>query len=144
MERGYCVIPMSVLIASPFTLGQGDLVVVRMSASNIVGTSLYSNEAADGSLTYADIRTVPHTPPHEPTRGPLSSTDTIEVVITELTEFETGGDGILSYHIEYDGGTQGATWTELQGYTSNSLALSVVQTGLTMSTAYRVRYRARN
>lgn len=42
-ERGYCPIPISVLRASPFSLAQGDLVVVRVSATNVVGTSAYSS-----------------------------------------------------------------------------------------------------
>jgi hypothetical protein len=144
MDRGYCVIPMSVLTASPFSLAQGDLVVARLSASNVVGASTYSDESIDVSLTYADVRAVPHTPPNPPSRGDLTSTDTIEVVIEELSGDETGGDTILSYHIEYDAGTSGLSWTELQGYTSNSLKLSVVHTGLTISTSYQVRYRTRN
>lgn len=94
--------------------------------------------------THADVKTEPHSPPIPPTRGGLTSTDSIEVVVTELAGVETGGDAILSYHVEYDGGTGGSAWTELQGYTSNSLALSVVKTGLTVSTAYQVRYRTRN
>jgi hypothetical protein len=142
MDRGYCVIPMSILTATPFSLSQADLVIARMSASNVVGASSYSDEAEDVSLTYGDVRTVPHTPPSSPTRGSLSSIDAIEVEIQELTGLETGGDEILSYNIEYDKGV--GVWTELQGYSSNSLSLSVLQTGLTMSTAYQVRYRARN
>ena len=84
-----------------------------MLATNVVGSSSYSPEDASPALTYADIRTVPHTPPTAPTRGALSSTDRIEVVVEALTGEDTGGDTILSYHIEYDGGTAGGTWTEL-------------------------------
>lgn len=63
--------------------------------------------------THADVKTEPHTPPIPPSRGGLTSTDAIEVVVAELAGVETGGDAILSYHVEYDAGTGGATWTEL-------------------------------
>ena len=35
-------------------------------------------------------------------------------------------------------------WVELQGYSNNALTLSVIKTGLTISTSHQVRYRARN
>ena len=102
------------------------------------------SDSVEPFRTHADVKTEPHSPPTAPSRGALTSTDAIEVVVAELAGMETGGDTILSYHLEYDGGTAGSTWTELQGYTSNSLALSVVKTGLAVSTAYQVRYRTRN
>ncbi len=69
-------------------------------------------------------------------RGLLTSTTRIEVLVQALTGADTGGDPILSYNIEYDTGTSGATWTELQGYSSNSLALSVIEAGLAVATNY--------
>ena len=41
-------------------------------------------------------------------------------------------------------GTPATAWTELQGLSSNSLETTVTKSGLTISTAYEVRYRARN
>jgi hypothetical protein len=41
-------------------------------------------------------------------------------------------------------GTPATVWTELQGLSSNSLETTVTKSGLTISTAYEVRYRARN
>jgi len=64
-------------------------------------------------------------------------------VIAALTGNETGGDTILSYRIQWDEGTSG-TWTDLQGYATNSLSLPVMTTGLTMSRSYQYRYKARN
>lgn len=43
-SQSYCVIPMSVLTASPFSLVQGDAVIARMRATNVVGSSAYSVE----------------------------------------------------------------------------------------------------
>ena len=38
----YCVIPMTTLMASPFNLVQGAIVVARVLAANIIGDSSYS------------------------------------------------------------------------------------------------------
>jgi hypothetical protein len=141
--QAYCVIPMSVLTASPFNLLQGDLVVARMLATNIVGSSDYSISTVQAGETYADVCTVPLKPPTAPTRGDASSTAQIEALIAPLTGAETGGDTILSYRIQWDEGTPG-TWADLQGYGTNSLALSVITSGLTISQVYQYRYQARN
>ena len=114
-----------------------------MRATNVVGSSNYSIETEVVNVSYADIRTVPHKPPNPPTRGPASSTSQIEVVIAPLTGVETGGDAILSYRIQWDQGTPG-TWADLQGWASNSLDLSVITTGLTITQPYQYRYKARN
>lgn len=142
--QAYCVIPVSVLQASPYSLVQGDKVVARMLATNAVGSSSYSDDGILTGQSYAEIQSVPHKPPSAPSRGATTATTQIEVAVAALTGVETGGSPILSYHIEFDDGTSGAVWTELQGYSSNSLSLSVVRTGLTIGTAYQVRYRARN
>jgi hypothetical protein len=122
---------------------QGDIIVARMSTTNAVGTSAYSDSTEISGVTYADVRTFPHQPASPPTRGSGTTLTQIEVVVAALTGTATGGSPILSYHIEYDGASAGATWTELQGYSSNSLSLSVIQAGLTPGTIYQVRYRAR-
>lgn len=96
------------------------------------------------NTSYADVKGVPLKPPSAPTSGAGSSTTQIEVVIAPLTGNDTGGSQILSYHIEFDDATAGASWTELQGLSTNSLQTSHTVTGLTMARAYRFRYRARN
>jgi hypothetical protein len=74
LAQGYCVIPMSVLRAAPYSLGQGDLVVARMRASNAAGVSPYSEDDVVGGQSYADVRTAPLTPPVPPTRGAATTT----------------------------------------------------------------------
>jgi hypothetical protein len=103
---------MNELTASPFNLVQGDLVVARMRATNVVGSSSYSASTVQGGQSYADVRTIPHKPPTPPTRGGASSTTQIEVLVAPLTGVETGGDAILSYRIQWDEGTPG-TWADL-------------------------------
>jgi hypothetical protein len=144
LAQGYCAIPTSALRAAPHNLPQGALVVARLRASNAVGSSPYSDDGVLPGVSYADVRTVPHTPPSPPARGPATSTGQIEVVVPALTGALTGGSPILSYEIEYDAASAGASWTELQGYSSNSLSLSVVKPGLPAATVFQVRYRARN
>jgi hypothetical protein len=92
---------MSILTAAPFNLVQGDTIVARILATNLVGNSAYSNSAIQGGQSYADVRMIPHKPPSKPTRGAATSTSQIEVVIAPLTATDTGGESILSYNIEY-------------------------------------------
>jgi hypothetical protein len=61
----YCVLPMDVLTSGPFNLVQGDIVVARILAANVVGESQYSMENSLGG----EIRVVPHAPILAPYRG---------------------------------------------------------------------------
>ena len=114
-----------------------------MLATNVVGDSALSAQTAVVGTSYADVRTIPHQPPSAPSRGTATSTAQIQIDIAALAGTDTGGDTILSYHIEFSANS-GTTWEELQGYSTNSLGLSVIKTGLVASTTYQVRYRARN
>ena len=114
-----------------------------MLATNVVGDSALSAQTAVVGTSYADVRTIPHQPPSAPSRGTATSTAQIQIDIAALAGTDTGGDTILSYHIEFSANS-GTTWEELQGYSTNSLGLSVIKPGLVASTTYQVRYRARN
>jgi hypothetical protein len=61
---------MSVLVAEPFMLEQGSLIVAKVGAANLLGTSDYSDENSVGAV----IQTVPHTPALGPIRGEQTST----------------------------------------------------------------------
>lgn len=65
----YCVIPMDILRATPFLLVQGDIVVVKVLAANVIGDSSYSTQNTIG----ADVRVAPLTPILAPYRGSLTS-----------------------------------------------------------------------
>lgn len=56
-------------MASPFNLVQGDIVVARVLAANVIGDSSYSQINTVG----ADVRTVPADPILAPYRGSLTS-----------------------------------------------------------------------
>lgn len=107
------MIPMSTLRLSPFSLVQGAVIVAKLKATNAVGSSPFSDHAVLGGQSYADVRTVPAKPPTAPTRGAGTTTTTLEVAVAALAGADTGGEPILSYEIDYDGATAGATWTPL-------------------------------
>lgn len=66
------------------------------------------------------------------------------MIIQELTGASSGGSQILSYQIDYDLGSNSAFWQELKGFSANDDTLFVIKTSLTISSEYRVRYRAKN
>jgi hypothetical protein len=70
----------------------------------------------------------------------------IGVSFEELSEFESGGTTILSYNLQIDlaGGGNGP-WTNVQGYTSDSLDLQgTVVIPNSQGNYYYFRYRAKN
>ena len=52
-------------------------------------------------------------------RGPATSTTQIEAEWSALTGHETGGATIDSYHLQWDAGTDQATWYDLIGEDGN-------------------------
>ncbi len=46
----YCVIPMDVLTSASFSLVQGDVIVAKVLAANVIGESQFSMENAIGAL----------------------------------------------------------------------------------------------
>lgn len=133
----YCVIPIATLSASPYLLVQGDIVKVRVLAQNAIGDSSYSTVNTLG----ADIRVAPLTPLLAPYRGSLTTITQIQVLVAQITGAQTGGSPITSYYIEFNDGT---SWSELQGYTTQSLDLTALKTGLTTGVEYSFSYSAKN
>ena len=60
-----------------------------------------------------------------------------------LTE-DTGGSAIVSYSLEWDGGSLGLSYEALVGYDSNNIQLTYIKDSLTNGIVYSFRYRARN
>ena len=119
-----CDVEMASLLEHPFTLIQGSEIIAVVTAVNVIGESLPS----DPNTATADIalvRVVPHKPPTIPKRdNALTTAMLLQVEIDELVSPETGGSTILSYHLRYDDGSQGETWTDLLGYPSDETILS--------------------
>jgi hypothetical protein len=136
-----CAIPMEVLRAAPFSLQRGDLVQVRARAYNRDGWSVASATNTEG----ATVRTPP-TFMHPAVRDPASSDSQIVLTWATLTaEADTGGAAILSYGLEWDAGSGGASWTGLAGYTVRSLTPTfTVSSGLTPGARYEFRVSAEN
>jgi hypothetical protein len=100
---------MDVLTSTPFNLEQGDVVIAKILAANIVGESQYSMENSLGGV----IRIVPHTPVLAPYRGQQTAEDRAHVLIAPLLSIQTGGSPITSYYIQFDDLSNGVDWLEL-------------------------------
>lgn len=65
-----------------------------------------------------------------------------------MTDPSNGGSSITSYHVEWDAGSNGATWETVIGlspsYTGLSASVTGGTSGLTVGTNYKFRIRARN
>ena len=85
---------------------------------------------------------VPAAPISAPQRDIATSNTQIVIDIAAVTN--DNGSPILSYHIEMDNG-RGGSFTELQGYSANSMSLTVTKAvGIYPGLYYRVRYQALN
>jgi hypothetical protein len=87
---------MSVLKDSPFNLILAEEVVARVAASNLIGTSSYS----DLSSINSQIQSEPSIPSSTPSRGLSTSTSQIHVMIEALTGLNAGDASIYSYQID--------------------------------------------
>lgn len=122
--------------ASPTPLGLSFVFKVRVF-------TLFSTSGVDSQESEAMLLAgVPAKPSAGPTRLDATSNTQISVSINAVTT--TNGSPITSYHIDIDNG-MGGSYTEIQGYTSNSLALTATKAlGIYQGLYYRVRYRAKN
>lgn len=137
-----CTIPMHVLQATPFEFELGDVIMARVSAENVIGSSEFSQASSHESS--ARIQTVPSAPSGLCTEGPQTSTSQIHILIDAVTGEASGNSPILSYHIQSDMGSAEAEWTDLKGFVTNDATLEWIETNLLISVEYKLRYRARN
>ena len=87
--------------------------------------------------------------PHRVTKPVLdivvSSLTQIKLDWVALTDFETGGSPIDSYKLEWDSGTNAATWSILKGDSGSfDTSLTYTLTDLTGSNLYKFRILAHN
>jgi len=141
-----CAAPLLELQAGPYNLVLGDLVQVKVRASNLLGDSLDSSPNTAGAW----IETVPSGPPVAPMRNALTGMTSITVDYHPLTGTARGGAAVLSYELQWDQGPTVASWVELVGYTSDSLLnVFTVEDGadptyVVSGRVYTFRYRAKN
>jgi hypothetical protein len=58
---------------------------------------------------------------------------------------DIGGSTILSYHLQWDAGTSGASWYDLVGFSTETTATTfTVTSGVSGGTDYKFRVRAKN
>ena len=122
------------VFTSTFGYSFDQLVVVRVSGSNSIGFGPTSLPNTAG----AKIRTAPLAM-NPPSRGSLSTDNSIQVVWSDPGSPITGNSPILSYNLYWDNGT---------GITSISLVdsnvLSFIIGGVTPGKTYMFKIRARN
>ena len=63
-----------------------------------------------------------------PRRGPQTDQFKIEILWDELTKDDLRGSYITSYYLQWDNGTNGVTWSDLQGYNTQYLQLDYITT----------------
>ncbi len=132
------------LRADPFSLTYNKFVIARVMSTNQFGDSDYSQPNVMG----ATIRTEP-----QKMKGleylPLDSSD-IKISLKWLplvTHFEIGGETIITYNLQWDEGTNGASWKDVQGQESiPSLATSaqIITDHLVLGNTYKFRLQALN
>jgi len=117
-----CIIPMSSLLVYPYNLILGDPIYAKVTASNARGESDLSPENSVSIY----IQTVPGVM-GKPLRLDTSSVSQFELSWSAPTV--TGGSSILSYFLEWDAGTNGATWSGIVGYSPLSALTTYSVTG---------------
>jgi hypothetical protein len=131
---------MHALTASPFYLVYGTLVQAEVLAQNERGWSAASLPNTVG----ATIEVAPSAV-STPTRGATTGPTQIEVAWNSLSSPDDGGSAILSYHLQYDNGTNAGTWYDVVGLAPASLLTDViVSTNITSGTIYGFRVQASN
>ncbi len=101
MANYECFVPIAELLAAPFLLSQGNLVKAQIQATNLVGSSAYSNPNLVGAL----IEIVPHQPAVAPSRDPSSTRSTFVINVQPMTGTLTGGGSIISYELQMNSGS---------------------------------------
>ena len=127
-----------------FRYSLGETIGVRVTAVNEKGASATPSDTSAGDAT---AKTVPAQMASDTiVRGQETSEYQVHVQWSELaTEVETGGSPITSYNLQWDQGTDGGSWTDLVGSSSNyALTEFTVSDGIVKGTTYLFKIRARN
>jgi len=137
-------VEMATLHAIPFYLTQADDVIVKVQARNVIGWSAESAE--NSSPDIALVEEVPHKPQASPRRDYELSTDSLmQVEWDALDNPENGGAQILSYQLQYDDASAGSIWTNVIGFSDDSVLLTAgVSDSIQVGKTYLFRYRGKN
>jgi len=136
----YCLVDMHDLRAAPFNLAYDTLVRARVLARNERGWSAQSDPNTAGARIQVEPLAM-----NAPVRGSLTGPDQLDVYWSPLTTPEDGGSAVLSYHLQFDNGTNANSWVDVVGLAPDSAATTViVSSDVVSGTAYGFRVRARN
>jgi len=130
-----CTVPVSVLLASPYSLSWGNQVYTIVTATNLVGTSV--NSAV--SSTRATLMSNP-----DPPRNlgyDTSSSSGSQIALTWDQGANNYGSAVSSYRVSYDAGDPSGSFSVIAETVS---ATTYTATGLTASTTYRFKVEALN
>jgi len=134
-----CEVEMAILLAEPYSLEQGNMIVAHVRASNSFGNGAFSDPNASG-LT---VQKVPSVPVNAPVLISQAETS-ITVQMPEIVGQDTGGSDILSYNLQYNAGGASTTYVNLIGENPSSMILTFTKGGLTPDVIYNFRYRVKN
>lgn len=121
VDERACEVPLSVLRDTPYSLLYNDVVVATVRSRNSNGWSGDSTPNFEG----ARILTEP-VQMAAPFRGTSTTESQIHVKWVALEGDEIRGSTISSYHLQWDKGTDGVTWFDLSGLTSQNLDLEFI------------------
>lgn len=121
MANPECQIAMAYLWTDPYNLPQGETVVATVEAYNVNGWSVPSTANTVGALV--EVKPLQMAPV---TEGADTLENQIEIDWVALTDTDTGGATITSYNLQWDKGTNGATWYNIIGFSPASLQLTTI------------------
>lgn len=127
-----CTIPIATLMAAPFNLPWGSSIYVKLTATNIQGTTPES-PVGNG----ATILTFPDSPINF--QNVPTITNGYQIGLTWTKGVGEGGTPVIDYRVWYDQAAN--NWKVLQ---SNIVATSLTVTTLTMGTEYKFKVESRN
>jgi hypothetical protein len=131
----YCIVPVSVLTASPYSYAFDALVTARVSAHNAKGHGPVS--PTNTATTGAKVRRVPSAPAVPTVTA--SSDAAITVAWAALVAPADGNSAVTAYNLYWDNGTGTTSVSLFQG-----LATSYSVSGLTGGNTYKFKVRALN
>lgn len=132
-----CIIPMSTLRASPFSLTLGTILNVKVRARNVIGYGDYSNPNTIGAV----IQTEPGQMA-SPTKG--YDTNHLQLHVIWAESAKTGGSPITSYHLQYKLNVDSA-WIDAQGLSPLSTDReATIDDNIQTGELYDFQVRARN
>lgn len=129
----YCDVPFTVLRQAPLNLVYDDLVVIRVLATNKIG----SGPQCEPNIIGVRIQTEPITPPDSPEITEYSEYS-VKLFFTILEGDQTGGSDILFYDLAWDLGTSGQQWEtySLMQETEGSQKIETTINGLSSGVNY--------